>query len=283
MSFIMNSPLFSVLIANYNNAKYFEECFISLQNQTYQNFEVIILDDGSSDDSLAVIKTLIGGDLRFSLYVNDTNRGVGYTKRKLVTFAKGDICGFVDGDDVLAPNALEIMVNTHLSYPKASIINSNLYFCDEKLNILGKTNVSKIESNINNFFNKNYDITHFATFKKELYFKTEGINPYFRLAEDQDLYLKLYEVGDHQIVEEALYFYRANPNSLMHVNKNDKANLLHWYAILRAAERRNLDIDEIINQNFIYRKELNRIKKSKWAKLGSKLGIFKAYKSIFNN
>lgn len=278
----MNNPLFSVLIANYNNAKYFEECFRSLQGQTYQNFEVIILDDGSTDESLSVIQMLIRDDIRFSFYKNETNKGVGYTKNKLVTLAQGDICGFVDGDDVLALNAIEIMVKMHLDYPKASIINSNLYFCDESLQVLKKSNVSKIDSNIDDFFNKNYDIAHFAAFKKALYFKTEGINPYFRLAEDQDLYLKLYEVGEHQIVEDALYFYRSNPNSLMHVNKTEKASLLHWYVILRAAERRNLDIDEIIHQNFIARHELDRIRKSSWAKLGSKLGLFKAYNSLFN-
>lgn len=91
----MENPLFSVLIANYNNKQYLEECFISLQNQSYQKFEVIILDDQSTDDSISLIHKLVGDDNRFLIYVNDVNKGVGYTKNKLVSLANGEICGFV--------------------------------------------------------------------------------------------------------------------------------------------------------------------------------------------
>lgn len=281
MCSVMENPLFSVLIANYNNAKYFEECFRSLQGQTYQNFEVIILDDGSTDDSLRVIQMLISNDHRFSLYKNDTNHGVGYTKNKLVALAQGDICGFVDGDDAIVEDAIQIMVNAHINFPEASIINSNLYFCDENLKILRENNVCKVHKD-DYFFNWSADISHFATFKKIFYSKTEGINTYFKIAEDQDLYFKLLEVGEHEVVNNALYMYRCNPKSLVNTNRSKEILAFHWYAALRAAERRNLDVAKIISQNFLFNIEAEHIKRSKWARLGKSLGVFNEYKYLLN-
>src|ERR1700690_716768 len=99
---------FSVLIANYNNGKYFKDCYDSLISQTYNNWEEIILDYKSTDDSLEVIKTLIKEDERFKLFENEKNYGCGYTKRKCAELATGEICGFVDPDDAIVPEALEL-------------------------------------------------------------------------------------------------------------------------------------------------------------------------------
>lgn len=187
-----------------------------------------------------------------------------------------------DGDDAILPNAIEVMVNAHMEYPKASIINSNLYFCDEKLQIIRQSDVKKVNGNNQKFFNFDGDISHFATFKKSFFNKTEGINSYLRAAEDQDLYLKLYEVGEHEIVTKALYKYRRNPASLMNTMHAKKVLGLHWYVALRAAERRNLDVGELLVKNLVLKTEIERLKKSKWARLGNNIGIFKVYKSLFD-
>ena len=71
----MKNPLFSILIANYNNGKYFEDCYKSIIAQTYTNWEVIIVVDGSIDDSVALIKKNIGEDSRFKFYENSINHG----------------------------------------------------------------------------------------------------------------------------------------------------------------------------------------------------------------
>ena len=61
----MSQKLFSILIANYNNGKYFEDCYKSIITQTHENWEVIIVDDASTDDSVVVIKKINGEDARF--------------------------------------------------------------------------------------------------------------------------------------------------------------------------------------------------------------------------
>ena len=82
--------LFSILIANYNNGHFFNDCFQSIINQTYQNFEVIVVDDGSTDDSVNIIKQLIISDKRFKLLTKteiNQNRKIlldNFNKEKLL-------------------------------------------------------------------------------------------------------------------------------------------------------------------------------------------------------
>ena len=101
---------FSILIAHYNNDLFFKDCYNSIINQSYQDFEVIIVDDYSEVTSIKEVKNLIKNDIRFKFFQNSSNKGVGYTKNKCIEFASGDICGFVDPDDALRNDAVEKMV-----------------------------------------------------------------------------------------------------------------------------------------------------------------------------
>jgi glycosyltransferase involved in cell wall biosynthesis len=110
----------------------------------------------------------------FHIYRNDKNQGVGFTKRRCVDLAKGEICGFVDPDDALTENAIEISVKAYNENYIATY--SQFYLCDENLNI---QNIFKRTKKIKNknplFFNTEFEVAHFFTFKKEAYQKTEGI------------------------------------------------------------------------------------------------------------
>ena len=125
---------FSVLIAQYNNHHYFKQCYESLKNQTYQNFEIVIVDDCSTDGSLEKIKKFSQEDHRIKLYKNEKNEGVGYTKKKCIELASGEICGFLDPDDALVSDAIEVVLD---NYKKHSVIAtySQSYLCDANLNI----------------------------------------------------------------------------------------------------------------------------------------------------
>lgn len=102
---------FSVRIAHYNNAALFRNCYESLLSQSYKDWEAIIRDDTSSYREKSQIQVLISGAKRFMFFENEKNSGVGVTKSKLVGLASGDICGFVDPDDVIRPSAIEKAVH----------------------------------------------------------------------------------------------------------------------------------------------------------------------------
>lgn len=240
-----STPLFSVLIANHNDGRYLLDAINSVMAQTYNNWEIIIVDDYSIDNSKQLYNQYTN-DPRFHIYFNEKNEGCGYTKRRCVELANGEICGFLDADDALVSGALEKMVNTHINHPNASLVYSNHFLCDKNLTITGFSVTSKAIPHNSSFLEiKNGAISHFATFKKDYYLKTEGISPFFHIAEDHDLYFKLEEVGSTVFVEEPLYYYRCNTLNNTSLGDNIvKASYWDILAIYEACKRRNISIEK---------------------------------------
>jgi glycosyltransferase involved in cell wall biosynthesis len=233
--------LFSILIAHFNNYDYFLDCYKSILEQTYPNFEVIIVDDHSTDDSFDKIKELTKDDSRFKLFRNDENKGVGYTKRRCAENASGEICGFIDPDDAVTENALEEILK-HYSSQKTTAVYSQLQICDSQLN---PKNIFATPKQIKNgdplFFNIFLEANHFFTFRKSAYDKTEGINPELSSAVDQDLYLKLYETGDFKFVKNPFYLYRLHEKGVSQAkSKKGKLNENWHKVLLDTLKRRNI-------------------------------------------
>ena len=261
---------FSVLIAHYNNAEYFMQCYDSLKKQTYQDFEIIVVDDCSTDDSFEKIQNYCNGDSRVKFFQNSENKGVGFTKKRCVEEASGEICGFVDPDDALTEDAIEISVKAHEN--KCVAAYSQLYLCDENLNPKKVfENTKKVKNNDALFFNIQFEVAHFFTFKKESYLKTEGISPDYKVAEDIDYILKLYEIGSFQFIKKPLYLYRIHKTGLSHDETKTYIKNETWHTVLlNAAKRRNISklfgkkIDDIENlPKFIFQKENTLLKKIK--------------------
>ncbi|MEN5306228.1 glycosyltransferase family 2 protein [Chryseobacterium cucumeris] len=205
---------FSILIANYNNGKYFKECYHSLINQTYENWEVIIIDDASTDNSVEIIESLIKDDSRFKLYHNVLNEGCGSTKAQCMKYAQGDLCAYLDPDDALHPEALEKVTLEFTDRDDLAAVYSQMILCNEDL-VPEKiyTGTKQIYNN-RYFFNYPIQFAHFFTFKRESYLRTKGINPNLKNAVDQDLYLKILEQGKVKYLKEPLYLYRLHSNGI---------------------------------------------------------------------
>lgn len=239
--------MFSVLIANYNNSKFLKECIDSILNQSYKNWEIVFVDDCSSDNSLILINELkrkynLGE--RLKIYKNDENRGCGYTKKRCIDLASGEICGFLDSDDVLAQDALELMVKNHEQYPEVSVIGSRRIFCDENLKVIKVA--PKLKNRVKGFkslLDTPFVITHFVSFKKSAYLKSPGIDITKKRAVDQDLYYKLEEQGKVGFIDKPLYYYRNNKNSISLNSNRYKADAWHLCIILEVCRRRNLNFD----------------------------------------
>jgi len=278
---------FSVLIANYNNGHFFEKCYQSLIAQTETDWEAVILDDGSTDDSLEVIKKIIGDDQRVKINQNDQNRGIGYTKKRLIELADSEICGFLGPDDALTPHALEFVLKTHSEYPEAGMVYSNLVFCDENLTPKSVHKAKQITELDQSYYNFNGEISHFATFKKKVYEKTSGIDPFLKIAEDKDWYMKMCETAPVKYIDEDLYLYRIHQNGISTTKNTEKALFWHWVALIKMAERRNITIEDMFLENYIPKNKyqytldkLDRVKNSRWAKLGNRLGLFKIFRYL---
>ena len=97
----------SVIIPVYNVESYIEECLRSVQEQTLPDIEIICIDDKGSDNSIQIIEKLAEKDKRISIYTNDKNRGLAYSRNVGLLNAKGEYVYFLDSDDMIEPEALE--------------------------------------------------------------------------------------------------------------------------------------------------------------------------------
>jgi glycosyltransferase involved in cell wall biosynthesis len=237
---------FSILVAQFNNGRFFKNFYESIIKQSYNNWEVIIVDDCSTDNSIELMNQLIKSDHRFILYTNEFNRGCGYTKRRCVELANGEICGFVDPDDAITIDAVEVMIQTHLDHPEISLAHSCYYFCDENLKV---TNVGKSSRSVTvtkYFTNLDVSVTAFTSFKKLFYDSTEGINPKLIRAVDQDLILKLSETGPFKFINQPLYFYRIHSGGIS-TNANGIKSFYMFLKVISDTEvRREVSLEDAV-------------------------------------
>lgn len=228
-------PLFSVLIANYNNGAFIIEAIKSIQNQIFNNFEIVIVDDFSTDNSIEIIRQIQISENRIFLYQNDKNRGVGFTKKKAIDCSKGEIFAFLDPDDTITFDALEIMVNFHHQYLSASTVYSTHFICDDKLviqSVFNKTGpIPEGKTYLQLESKDKINITAFASFKKTYYLKTKGLDVFYKKAIDKDLYYKMEEVGQTVYIDKPLYYYRHHAGSISLFNNEIKA--LYWELIAK--------------------------------------------------
>ena len=99
-------PEVSVIIPVYNNEKYVEECVRSVQNQTFEDLEILVINDGSTDGSGEILERLLREDKRLRLF-HQENKGAGAARNKGLDTASGRYLVFVDGDDWIAPDYIE--------------------------------------------------------------------------------------------------------------------------------------------------------------------------------
>ena len=232
---------FSILIAHFNNSVFFKDCYQSIINQTFANWEAIVLDDGSEEHEKLAVQKLIANDPRFQYYENEKNSGVGFTKAKLIELATGEICGFLDPDDALTETAIETAMTHFIKDQSIVLTYSRLMFCDSHLKPQKTNSAAKQILNGNlYFFNAPIIINHFVCFKKAVYEKTEKIDASKKIAEDQDLYLKMYEKGNFKFINEINYLYRTHAGGISQ-NDNKKKSYEYWGKVIwEAMQRRGL-------------------------------------------
>ncbi|MBJ7879164.1 glycosyltransferase family 2 protein [Gelidibacter salicanalis] len=112
-------PLVSVLMTVYNREKYISEAIESVLLSTYTNFELIIVDDRSKDNSLSIAKSYESKDQRIKVYLNEQNLGDYPNRNQAASFAKGKYLKYVDADDMIYPHGLEVLVYYMEQFPEA--------------------------------------------------------------------------------------------------------------------------------------------------------------------
>ena len=220
----------------------------SVRRQTYANWEIVLVDDGCTDNSEEVYVEL-EKDERIHIYCNDKNMGCGYTKHRCAELAKGEICGFLDPDDALIENTLELETKIHVAHPEVSIIYSKPLYCDSSFNVLENGEVPVFKAGETYLDHRTHGAMNFASYKNEYYKKTQGINPKLKAGVDQDLYFRMEEVGQFYVLDEYTYKYVivGHPNAIS-CGVDKEASLWYWNLVARrdAFIRRGRSEEELV-------------------------------------
>lgn len=115
-----SSSLVSILTTVYNREKYLESCIESILHSTYTNWELRIVDDGSTDASVEIAKRYANLDKRIKLYVNKQNIGDYANRNKAASHAKGKYLKYLDADDIIYPHSLQVMIDAMEANPDSA-------------------------------------------------------------------------------------------------------------------------------------------------------------------
>lgn len=196
-------PIISVIIPCYNQEKYISECLNSLIAQTFQDFEAIIIDDGSTDSSALIVRNYTDKYPNFKL-LSQQNQGVIAARNFAISNAKGEYIFPLDADDIIVPQALEKFVEA-IKSKKGDIITSRVQMFGEK------TGEMKLKSPNKYNLSKNNCLVNSSLFRKSDFDKSGGYDSEFNLGlEDYDFWLNMVFRQNLKIyrIPEILFFYR---------------------------------------------------------------------------
>ena len=224
----MAQPLVSIIVPVYNGEKTIERCLRSIQNQSYSNIEVLVVNDGSSDHTERIIRKYAQRDSRFR-YIEKENSGVSDSRNVAMAEAKGDYFQFVDGDDWLVKQATEEFVNTALTYGCDMVISDFYRVCGRRIYTKGHIDAGPVITRMKyaeymmeapaNFY---YGVLWNKFFRADI-IRTFALKCSLQLdwCEDFQFNLEyLQYVGKVGVIRKPLYYYVKTKGSLVDTQVN---------------------------------------------------------------
>jgi len=235
-------PLISVLLPFYNSEQYLAQAIASILNQTYHHFELILLDDGSSDGGLAIAQKYADLDQRIRI-IHHPNLGICKTLQKGVNIAQGKYIARMDADDIAFPNRFELQVNYLEQHPSCVVLGSGIIIIDSDEDIICTPRVSQDHESILSELLKwqGPRLCHPTVVMRTQAVKECGGYEQSPLHEDIDLFLKLTQYGKLANLPERLLKYRWQLKSISHTTDQVKANKIKEEILLNAKNKLKLD------------------------------------------
>lgn len=208
----MNEPEISIVMSVYNEEKHLDESINSILNQTFLNFEYILINDASTDGSLSIIEKYRDHDKRITLIDNIANLGLTKSLNLGLRKARGKYIARIDADDIALPRRLEIQHDFLEKNPNVFLVGSGAYNVDENGTV---TTTMKPVTDSEDI--KKELLDHNCLYHPTIMFKNEGFlyREKFIYAQDYDLYLVLISSGKELAnIFEPLVKYRMSPNAI---------------------------------------------------------------------
>ncbi len=229
------NPLISVVLPVYNGEKFVSDAIHSILNQTYTNFELIIVDDCSTDRTSTIISEFAKQDARIKIITNQINKKLPASLNVGHQNVKGEYITWTSDDNLYKPNAFEDYLH-HLQNTQSQIVYSDFDLINDNGVVIKRRDLSEPEYLINgNFVGASF------LYKKEVFESLKGYNEKLFLVEDYDFWLRAFNRFKFYYIKESLYRYRLHGESLtsqisLNEEKNDlwKKNLSYMFQLFLA-------------------------------------------------
>lgn len=232
----------SIIVPVYNTSKYLEKCLNSILNQTFNDYEIIVIDDGSTDGSTDIIKDYLNKNCNIRAFFQ-RNKGRGYCRNKGIKLSKGEYICFLDSDDYVQQDFIEKLY-TKINNNHFDIVMCNYYTQNDektkkisiniKNDLCSKFEIKRIIPSLNNMlWNKMYK----ADLLKNIKFNEQ------RIFEDVDFLYRLYpNLNSIGIVTDYLYYYCIREKSVTNVFDD------RWLDLINSMD----DVLNYFNDNKLY-------------------------------
>ena len=225
-------PLVSVIIPSYNHGLYIRDAVVSVLSQTYENIELIVIDDGSKDNSVDILRTI--KDRRFAL-IEQENQGAHNAINHGLGLAKGEFLTILNSDDMYYPDRIRQMVEAISNEPKVALVCSWISCIDSKgLNIGIKKGWSNMEpwpikntefiNRISDDFVKNLLKSNFISTTSNMFFRRQILEEIggmrnLKFTHDWDFALRVAEKHSCKMIEHPLVWYRMHSTNTINTNR----------------------------------------------------------------
>lgn len=209
-----NTPTVSVIMPVYNCQSYIENAIKSILNQSYTNFEFIIVDDASTDGTHSIIQRFKKRDSRIILIKNKNNSGVTKSLNIALSRAKGKYIIRMDSDDWSYPERFELQINLMEKYPDVVVSGSYVEICDSKMNTKNIRRYHLDDRNIRKHLFRYSPFAHPATIWRADILRKERYDERIKVCQDYELYFRMGKVGKFMNIPKPLLRLRMHEKSV---------------------------------------------------------------------
>jgi glycosyltransferase involved in cell wall biosynthesis len=203
-------PLVSIIVPTYNRSRLLVEAINSALNQTYRQVEVIVVDDGSPDDTPAVAAQF-GGRIQ---YICQQNAGVSAARNRGFSESKGEFVCFLDDDDVYFEDKIALQVDALLRHPDTPVANGNYYYMSQAGRLLSHNGLLPAHDAFRNLLLSNFVWMSAPLIRRDALLKVGLFNLEHSLAADLDMWLRLAGLNDFVCIQKPVGAYRLQQESM---------------------------------------------------------------------
>jgi glycosyltransferase involved in cell wall biosynthesis len=212
----MSQPVISIVLPTYNGSKYIRKSIDSCLAQTFTDFELIIVNDCSTDNTLSIAEEYAHKDNRVKVINNEFNKKLPLSLNEGFSQAKGRYFTWTSDDNYYAPDALKTMVEVLEKDPAIDLVYTDYYLIDENDHVFG----TRIFNDVNKSFNKWLGCGACFLYKRKVHEANNGYNPAAFLIEDYDFFVRAYmKFSFYYLRTPELYYYREHGGSLTAAHK----------------------------------------------------------------